>query len=64
VISRVVLCLLMVGAGLGGLMPSEPVPLTGQQLQAKAKWASKEKVCAKAKKRKKTIELCKKWGLA
>ena len=54
----------MAGFGANGLLPSKPVPLTGQQLQAKAKWASKEKVCAKIKKRKKTIELCKKWGLA
>jgi hypothetical protein len=54
----------MAGFGANGLLPADPRPLTGQQLQAKAKWASKEKVCAKAKKRKKTIELCKKWGLA
>ena len=63
-ISRVVLCLCMAGFGVNGLLPADPQPLTGQQLQAKAKWASKEKVCAKIKKRKKTIELCKKWGLA
>ena len=63
-ISRVVLCLCVAGFGANGLLPAKPVPLTGQQLQAKAKWASKEKVCAKVKKRKKTQELCKKWGLA
>lgn len=63
-ISRVVLCLCMAGFGVNGLLPAKPVPLTGQQLQAKAKQASKDKVCANAKRRKKTQELCKKWGLA
>lgn len=61
-ISRVALCLLMICMGLAGLL-AKPVPLTGQQLQAKARWASKDKVCAKAKKSKKTIELCNKWGI-
>jgi hypothetical protein len=52
------------GFGANGLLPAKPVPLTGQQLQAKAKWASKEKICAKAKRSKKTLALCKQWGLA
>jgi hypothetical protein len=63
-ISRVVLCLCVAGFGANGLLPAKPLPLTGQQLQAKAKQASKDKVCANAKRRKKTQELCKKWGLA
>ena len=62
-ISRVVLCLLMICTGLPVLL-AKPAPLTVQQLQAKAKWASKEKICAKPKLRKKTVELCQQWGLA
>ena len=62
--ARALTCIALGLTGLNGLLPADPRPLTGQQLQAKAKWASKEKVCAKIKKRKKTIELCKKWGLA
>lgn len=56
--------LLLGWIGLSGLLPAAPGPLTPHQLQAKAKQASKEKVCAKAKQRKKTAELCKQWGLA
>lgn len=63
-ISRVALCLCLAGFGGNGLLPAAPGPLTGQQLQAKAKQVSKEKICAKAKRRKKTLELCKQWGLA
>ena len=63
-ISRVVLCLCVAGFGANGLLPAKPVPLTGQQVQAKAKQASKDKVCANAKRRKKTLALCKQWGLA
>ena len=63
-ISRVVLCLCVAGFGANGLLPAKPVPLTGHQVQAKAKQASKDKVCANAKRRKKTLELCKQWGLA
>ena len=62
--ARALTCIALGLTGLNGLLPTDPQPLTGQQLQAKAKQASKEKVCAKAKRRKKTIELCKKWGLA
>ena len=61
-ISRVLLCLLMICMGLAGLL-AMPVPVTSQQLQAKARWASKAKVCAKAKKSKKTIEICNEWGI-
>ena len=61
--SRLVLCSLMICMGLAGLL-AKPAPLTGQQLQAKYKQVSKEKVCAKAKRSKKTLALCKQWGLA
>ena len=61
---RLFVGLLLGWIGLAGLLPAAQVPLNGQQLQAKAKQASKEKVCAKAKRRKKTLELCKQWGLA
>ncbi len=60
--SRLALCSLMICMGLAGLL-AKPAPLTGQQLQVKARWASKDKVCAKVKKSKKTIELCNKWGI-
>lgn len=62
--ARALTCIALGLTGLNGLLPTDSQPLTGQQLQAKAKWASKEKVCANAKRRKKTLELCKKWGLA
>jgi hypothetical protein len=62
--SRIFTCLAIGFGGINGLLPVEPQPATGQQLQAKAKQASKDKICAKAKRRKKTLELCKKWGLA
>lgn len=55
--------LLLGWIGLTGLLPAAQGPLTGQQLQAKAKLASKEKVCAKAKKRKQLKALCEKWGM-
>jgi hypothetical protein len=61
--ARVVACLMIGCTGLSGLLPSDPGPLTGQQLQAKYKQVSKEKVCAKAKRSKKTRELCKQWGM-
>jgi hypothetical protein len=62
-ISRLVLCLLMICFGLLGLL-AKPAPLTAQQLQAKARWAAKEKICAKPKRRKNTLKLCQQWGLA
>lgn len=62
--ARVVVCLMIGCTGLNGLLPSDPGPLTAKQLQAKAKQASKEKICAKAKRSKKTLALCKQWGLA
>lgn len=56
--------LLLGWIGLTGLLPAAQGPLTSQQLQAKAKDRSKDKICNKIKKRKKAQELCKKWGLA
>lgn len=62
--AKALTCLALGLTGLNGLLPTDPQPLTGQQLQAKAKQAAKEKICANAKRRKKTQELCKKRGLA
>ena len=62
--ARALTCIALGLTGLNSLLPTDQQPLTGQQLQAKAKQASKEKICANAKRRKKTQELCKKWGLA
>ena len=55
--------LLLGWIGLTGLLPAAPEPLTPRQLQAKAKLASKEKVCSRVKRSKQTSELCKKWGM-
>jgi membrane protease subunit (stomatin/prohibitin family) len=56
--------LLLGWIGLTGLLPAVQGPLTGQQLQAKAKQASKDKVCAKVRKSNQLKALCEKWGKA
>ena len=61
--ARVILCLFGACLGLAGLLPPEPKPVTGYQLQLKAKQMSKVKVCSKVNRRKKTTQLCKRWGL-
>ncbi|CAB4153970.1 hypothetical protein UFOVP628_42 [uncultured Caudovirales phage] len=55
--------LLLGWIGLTGLLPAVQGPLTGQQLQAKAKQASKARICDKKKLSSKTKALCNKWGM-
>jgi hypothetical protein len=63
-ISRIILCVMMSGVGLNGLLPAtvEPLkPLTPAQLQAKGKQKSVSKVCAGKKKSMTVKKLCKQW---
>ena len=60
-ISRVVLCVMMAGVGLNGLLPEPPKPLTAARLQAKGKQESISNAC-KGKRKSKTVkEMCKRW---
>ena len=50
-------------AGINGLFPDAPQPLTPWQLQVKAKQASVSEVCERKKKQSETVkQLCKRWG--
>lgn len=60
-IDRLILSVVMGVTGWNGLFPSDPQPLTSQQLQTKAKQKSISKVCNKPRKSKTVKELCAKW---
>ena len=61
-ISRSILCVVMAGIGLNGLVLEPPKPLTAARLQATSKQKSVSNLCQKKKKSKAVKELCKKWG--
>lgn len=60
-ISRIILCVVMGGAGLGNMFPEESKPLTAAQLQAKGKYKSVSNVCKGKRKSKAVKELCERW---
>jgi hypothetical protein len=59
-ISRIILCLGMAGAGICGLLP--PDPPTSAQLQRAYKLKQISNICDKKKKSPKVKEMCKKWS--
>ena len=61
-IDKIILSAVLGVVGFNGLFPDPPKPLTGRQLQVKAKEASKSEVCNKKKKSKTVQQLCKRWG--
>lgn len=64
-IDKIIVSAVLGTVGYSGLFPDPPqapAPLTGWQLQVKAKQASKSEVCAKKKQSKTVKELCKRWG--
>ena len=62
-IDKLIISAVLGVVGFNGLFPDPPQPLTGRQLQVKAKEASKSAVCNKSKKQSKTLQqLCKRWG--
>ena len=60
-ISRIILCMVMGGAGLNNMYPDTPKPLTAAQIQQKGKHKSVSNVCNKKKKSKTVKELCQRW---
>jgi hypothetical protein len=61
-IDKLIISAVLGVVGFNGLFPDTPQPLTGRQLQVKAKEASKSAVCNKKKKSKTVKQLCKRWG--
>jgi hypothetical protein len=61
-IDKIILSAVLGVVGFNGLFPDPPQPLTGRQLQVKAKEASKSEVCKKKKQSKTVQQLCKRWG--
>jgi hypothetical protein len=60
-ISRIILCVAMGGAGFTNMFPDTPQPLTAAQLQAKGKYKSVSDVCKGKRKSKAVKELCERW---